>query len=126
MKFSTGPSSYLDNLVLADQYLAHVRSVLTQQGRWDSSVVIVMGDHSWRTALMWAKSPEWTKEEQAASQGARFDARPVYMIKMPGQNAGSRIDAPFSAIHTRSLLDAVFSDRLHNADGLQSWAARQH
>jgi hypothetical protein len=126
MKFSTGPSSYLDNLVLADQYLAHVRSVLTQQGRWDSSVVIVMGDHSWRTALMWAKSPEWTKEEQAASHGAQFDARPVYMIKMPGQNAGSRIDAPFSAIHTRSLLDAVFSDRLHNADGLQSWAARQH
>ena len=69
---------------------------------------------------------EIIKEEQAASQGARFDARPVYMIKMPGQNAGSRIDAPFSAIHTRSLLDAVFSDRLHNADGLQSWAARQH
>jgi hypothetical protein len=125
MRFSTGRSSYLDNLVLAGQCLAHVRGVLTKQGQWDSSVVIVMGDHSWRTAFMWAKSPGWTAEEQEASHGGQFDARPVYMVKMPGQHDGLRIDAPFSAVRTRSLLDAILSGRLDNAGQLQSWVAQQ-
>ena len=47
--FSTLNATYIDNLALADSYLAHVRSLLKAQGKWDSSAVVIMGDHSWRT-----------------------------------------------------------------------------
>ena len=48
--FSTKHTSYIDNLALADRYLAHIRQLLEQNNQWDSATVIVMGDHSWRTS----------------------------------------------------------------------------
>ena len=48
--FSTKHTSYVDNLALADRYLAHIRQLLEQNNQWDSSTIIVMGDHSWRTS----------------------------------------------------------------------------
>jgi Sulfatase len=125
MKLTASHSSYLDNLVLADQYLAHVRLVLEQQGQWDSSAVVAMGDHSWRTTLLWSNSPNWTKEEGAASEGGQFDDRPGYIVKLPQQHAPARIDTPFAAVHTRALLDAILNNRLHTASELQTWVRQQ-
>jgi hypothetical protein len=126
MQLSTGHSSYLDNLVLADQYLAHVRHILEWQGLWDSSVIVVMGDHSWRTKLFWSTSPDWMREEDEASHGGQFDDRPAYIVKMQGQQGGSRIDGPFAAVQTRRLLDGILLNRLRNASDLQTWVRQQH
>lgn len=123
---TTYPTSYIDNLALADKYLAHVRQLLEQRGEWDSSTIIVMGDHSWRTSFIWSKMDDWTAEEKAASHNAQFDDRPAYLIKLPAQQQGARIDAPFKAIHTRSLLDTLLANRLHTADDLKAWARKQN
>jgi hypothetical protein len=52
-RFTTAYSAYVDNLALADKCLAGIRQTLEQTGQWDSSTVVVMGDHGWRTLQMW-------------------------------------------------------------------------
>jgi hypothetical protein len=122
-RFATKNSSYLDNLALADKLLGHIRSKLEESDQWDTSSIVIMGDHSWRTEL-WRDLPEWTKEEQMASHGGEFDDRPAYVVKLPGQRTAARIDEPFTTLDTRRLLDALLSQRIQSAEALSEWAKR--
>ena len=124
--FTTGSTSYIDNLALADQYLAHVRLILEQRGEWDSDAVVVMGDHSWRTQLIWAKEDGWTPEDQIASHGGQFDDRPAYIVKMPNQEHPARIDDRFDAIRTRALLDGIMTNRIKTPEDLAAWVRQQN
>jgi hypothetical protein len=123
--FSNKHTSYIDNLALADRYLAHVRELLEQKNQWDSSTIIVMGDHSWRTTQIWKDSMTWTDEDQAASNGGEFDPRPAYIVKLPNQQTAARIDQPFSAVNTRALLDALVQNRIQTAVDLSAWSSQQ-
>lgn len=118
---TAGDRSYIDNLALADRYLAHIRKLLEERGEWDSSTVLVMGDHSWRTDLIWKHAGYWSKEEDQASHGGRFDDRPAYLLKLSHQQASQRIDQPFKALETRRLLDAVLAGRMKTTQDLQKW-----
>jgi hypothetical protein len=122
-RLTTGPSTYIDNLALADVYLAHLRSQLEQHGEWDSSTVLIMGDHSWRTAPIWSLDTDWTSEEQRASDGGKFDDRPAYILKLPNQQQPAHIDTPYRAIRTRTLLDAIMDQRIHSPQDLEDWVA---
>jgi len=117
-------SNYLDNVALADRFLRQVRSKLEQSGQWDTCAIVIMGDHSWRTKLMWEDAPEWTKEEQIASRGGQFDDRPAYIVKLPGQTSGARIDAPFNALNTRRLFDALLAQKIRTKEELAAWTAQ--
>jgi hypothetical protein len=123
--FSTRHTSYIDNLALADRYLAHVRELLERNNQWDPTTLIVMGDHSWRTSTIWKDSMTWTDEDEAASHGGEFDPRPAYIVKLPNQKSPARIDKPFSAVSTRALLDALLQDHLQTPADLQAWASQQ-
>ena len=120
-KLTVARSSYLDNLALADQYMAHVRVLLEQRGEWDSSTVVVMGDHPWRTKLVWRGTPEWTAEDELASYGGKFDDRPAYIVKLPGQHVGATIDTRYKAIRTRGLMDEFLTGQLKSVEELQAW-----
>jgi hypothetical protein len=122
--FATSGASYVDNLALSDLYLAHIRQVLERQGQWDSSVVIVMGDHSWRT-WYWLSLGVWTPEDTRASNGGKFDDRPGYIVKMPMQEAALRVDTPFPALKTRALLDGVINSQLKTGQDLKAWVEQQ-
>jgi hypothetical protein len=124
-RIATRHTSYIDNLALADVYLAHVRQLLEQQHQWDSTAVVVMGDHSWRTSQIWSSSESWTEEDRAASHDAQFDERPGYIVKLPNQNAGARIDERFDAIRTRALFDALLQYRLRSPGDLQEWVRQR-
>lgn len=113
--------NYIDNLALADRWLAQTRALLESTGQWDSSTVIVMGDHGWRTTLIWEKMGKWTAEEQRASLGGKFDTRPGYIVKLAGQQTGQRIDERFDAIRTRALIDELLAGRIHSPEDLKSW-----
>ena len=123
MSFTTMNASYIDNLALADQDLAQTRAILEQRQQWDDACVIVMGDHSWRTTEFWSSDPSWTSEDQQASDGGKFDDRPAYIVKMPGQESALRVDTRFRALETRALLDGIFSGKLRTAEDLQRWAS---
>jgi hypothetical protein len=120
--FALTHSNYLDNVALADKFLAHIRSKLEPGGQWDSSTIVVMADHSWRTALMWRDSADWTEEEEIASQGGKFDDRPAYIVKLPEEHAGARIDAPFAALSTRRLFEALLAQKIRSKEELSAWA----
>ena len=123
---TTGSASYIDNLALADNYLAHVRRILELQDEWNSSTIVVMGDHSWRTKLIWSWSPAWTTEDQAASHGGQFDDRPVYLVKLPQQRSSCHFEPSFAAIHTRALFSGLLLDQWKTPGELTAWAAAQH
>lgn len=119
--FSMNEGSYIDNLSLADQYLGHVYALLEKKGEWDSSIVLIMGDHSWRTQLLWSTSHIWTSEDQIASRGGQFDDRPAYIVKMPQQNQPLRIETSFPAIRTRALLQGVLNGRIRSTGDLSAF-----
>jgi hypothetical protein len=121
---TTGPSTYMDNLALADSYLTQVRSLLEKTGQWDSSTVIVMGDHGWRTSLIWKTLPSWTSEEEKASAGGKFDDRPTYIVKLAGQRTNERVNHPLKAIKTRKLVDALMKREIQTPADLESWVAQ--
>jgi hypothetical protein len=123
-EFALKNSDYLDNLALADKVLAHMRWKLEQSGQWDSSTIVVMGDHSWRTGLGARDSVEWTREEEEASQGGRFDDRPFYLVKLAGERVGVRNDAAFDAVNTRKLFDVLLSQEVRSTDELTDWVNR--
>jgi Sulfatase len=122
---TTHNSTYIDNLALADSYLAHVRSLLESAGQWDSSAVVIMGDHSWRTKLIWSSAPDWTSEEQEASNGAKFDDRPAYIVKLPEQRNGNKINVPFAAVDTRALFSAIMKRQIVSSEDLSLWVDAQ-
>lgn len=121
--FTNHPASYIDNLALADRYLGHVIQVLQQRGEWDSSAVLVMGDHSWRTRLL-EGSPEWTPEDQVASHGGQFDDRPGYIVKLPHQAEGARVETPFAATRTRALLAGIVDGSIRSVPELEGFAGQ--
>jgi len=120
--FTTDRGTYMDNLALADKCLAGLRETLEQAGQWNTSSVVVMGDHSWRTTQLWEATKNWTPDEQIASLGGAFDERPAYIVKLAGQTAGSSIDTPFHALNTRKLFDALMTHQIQSTADLTAWA----
>ena len=118
---TTAPSTYIDNLALVDRYLGHVRQMLEQQHEWDGATVVIMGDHSWRTTLLWSHDTGWTAEEQRASHGGKFDDRPFYAVKLPGQTTPAQISEPFHATSTQALLDALLRSEIATPEQLAQW-----
>ena len=84
--------TYIDNLALADRTLSQLMATLNATALADKTAVIVCSDHSWRVPL-WRPTPQWSKEEEIASQG-RFDQRPVLMIHYPGQQVSGMSPLP--------------------------------
>jgi len=118
-ELSAQPTSYIDNLALSDLYLAHLRSELEARGEWDSTTLVVMGDHGWRTTI-W-KGTWWDETDEAASHGGKFDTRPGYIVKLPNQREGARINTPFHAVETRALFDALMSGQIRTEPNLEAW-----
>jgi hypothetical protein len=128
-KFTTTGSSYINNLALADKCLAGIRHTLEQTGQWDSSTVLVMGDHSWRTQQLW-RLPKiefrWAKEDEIASHDGQYDPRPVYMVKLPNQTTSARVDTTFHTVNTRKLFDALMAHQVNTPADLTTWAHTTH
>ncbi len=122
-EIASGPSTYLDNLALADRALGHMRGVLEQTGQWDSTVLVVMGDHSWRTSLYEPDPAKWRTEEDKASHGGAFDDRPLYAVKLAGQHEAARMEGPYPAVDTRRMLDQMMTGKLKSSNELSAWVA---
>ena len=119
-------SSYLDNLALADKYLAHIQATLEQMGQWNSSTIVVMGDHGWRTQQIWRRGRQWRPEDELASHGGQFDIRPAYLVKLPGQTTSAHVDSLFHAPETRALFDQLMTDQITTPSQLAAWAQSAH
>ncbi|HEY4010210.1 MAG TPA: sulfatase-like hydrolase/transferase [Acidobacteriaceae bacterium] len=124
-QFAVGRSCYVDNLALADEYLAHVRHLLKGSHQWDSSTIVIMGDHSWRTRLLWLKVHAWSPDDQQASDGGQYDPRPAYLVKLPNEHTYLDLNEPYSAVRTRALLDNLLLARFSTPGQLKEWVDHQ-
>jgi hypothetical protein len=118
---TTGPSTYIDNLALVDKYLGHLHQLLEQQGHWDDTTILIMGDHSWRTQLLWMASG-WSQEEQRASHNGGYDDRPFYALKLAGETTPAHITQPYKATNTQPLIDALLRHQIATPQQLAQWA----
>jgi hypothetical protein len=46
-------------------------------------------------------------------------------VKLPDQHTGARIDAPFAAMDTRKLFDALLMQKIRSKEDLSAWAKQQ-
>ncbi len=99
--------NYLDNLVLADDTLGSLMHEIGQSPWAKQTTLIISSDHSWRVPL-WSRGAGWTLEEATVSKG-QFDPRPVFLVHLPGQTAGSTITTPVPELREYTALSAVLS-----------------
>jgi len=98
-------SSYLDNLALTDRVLGQVLDTLKASPRWNSTTLIVEGDHSWRIDA-WNWLPAWTQEDDAASRGV-FDTRPALLVHQAGQTQSQSIGSAWPLIQIHGVVEQV-------------------
>ncbi|MGB6743836.1 MAG: sulfatase-like hydrolase/transferase [Terracidiphilus sp.] len=102
--FAVG-GSYLDSLDYTDRLLGQMLDTLEKQPRWASTMLIVHGDHSWRTQ-MWRPLPGWSAEDERISEGGKWDPRPALLIHAPGQQSPATVAAPTSIMHVHDAVAA--------------------
>jgi Sulfatase len=122
-KFRNG-GDYLDNLVLTDEVIGRLRSLIEQSPSAQQTILIVSSDHSWRVP-MYQNREGWTKEEQAATQG-RFDSRPVLLVHFPGQTERTEVDKPIPQIAMHDMIGKMLEGELQSEKDLEEWIAEHH
>ncbi len=95
--------SYLDSLDYTDRLLGQMLDTLEKQPRWASTMLVVQGDHSWRTQ-MWRSLPGWSAEDERISHGGQWDPRPMLMIHMQGQQGPGTVATPTSILHVHDVV----------------------
>jgi hypothetical protein len=98
-------SSYLDNLALTDRVLGQLVATLKASPRWNSTTLIVQGDHGWRIDA-WNWLPAWTEEDDAASRQV-FDPRPALIIHQPGQSQPQTVANPWPIVQVHGVVEQV-------------------
>jgi hypothetical protein len=97
--------SYLDSLDFSDRLLGQMLDILEKQPRWGSTMVLVQGDHSWRTE-MWRPQPGWSEEDERISHGGQWDSRPLVMVHAPGEQDAHVVAAPTSVMFVHDAVAA--------------------
>jgi len=116
---TTGESSYLDNLELADRALGELRQAMESAGVWDSSTVVVSGDHWWR-AEVWSRLDSVTQEEAAVAPTIP-DHRVPFVVKLPGEKEPLAYQPEMNTILTHDLLLAVLRGEVHTPQAAAAW-----
>jgi hypothetical protein len=116
------PTTYLDNLVLADRTLGEIRRVMEEVGAWNTTAVLVTSDHPFRRAN-WGEADEDGAEEK---EDARIlplprDYRIPFLLKLAGQHTATPYEPPFNTIVTHDLILALLRGELTSAAGLRRW-----
>ena len=114
--------SYIDNLALTDTLIGHLRQVLESTGQWDSTTLVIMGDHGWRWPY-WKNIQGWQPEDEHAHGDAAADLRPAYLVKLPAEQQPAVLHQPFSAVNTRAFLDALLQRTLRTPQDLDTFVS---
>ena len=116
---ASGESSYLDNLELADRALGELRQAMESAGVWDSSAVVISGDHWWR-AEVWSRLDSVT-EEEAAVAPAVPDHRVPFVVKLPGEKEALAYQPEMNTVLTHDLLLAVLRGEVRTPQEAAAW-----
>jgi arylsulfatase A-like enzyme len=97
-------AGYYDNLALADRSLGELRRAMEAAGTWIGTTLFVFGDHGRR------------------AEGNRIDHPAVpFIVKLAGQAAPARYEAPFNLVLVHDLTLAVLTGRLTAPEDVSAW-----
>lgn len=115
----SGDSSYLDNLELSDRALGELRQAMESAGLWDSSTLVVSGDHWWR-AEIWSRLDSLTEEEAAVAPPAP-DHRVPFVVKLPDQKEPLAYQPEMNTVLTHDLVLAVLRGEVRTPQQAAAW-----
>jgi arylsulfatase A-like enzyme len=122
-RFTLENSNYIDNLALADATLGQIRSVMEEQGNWDSSTVLISGDHPYRPAL-WESRRLLKGEMAAVTQSRPFPYVPFF-LKLPGQHSEVDYTKAFNNVLNADLALEILKGQLKTPQEVVSWLDAQ-
>jgi hypothetical protein len=108
--------TYAGNLRLVDRTLGDVRKVLEQAGIWDTSAILLTGDHPFN-----ALRPFERPERNPSRRGLKQHHEVPFLLRMPGETQGVVYDSPMNTIVTKDLLMAILNRQVATAQQVGSW-----
>ena len=118
-------NSYLDGLALVDRTLGEIRAAMERAGLWDSTAVLVSGDHWWRAREVHQPGATWPdigwSAEDSQVMPQESDQRVPFVLKFPGRNEGTTYDRPFNTVLSADLLLNVLGGEVADACGADAW-----
>lgn len=108
--FNFGITGYFDNIVLADRFLARLRSGLKNRGLWDEVTIVVTADTGWPNSVRY--------------YGDNPRKIPL-LIKLPGQTTAVPLPQPFNeplnGIILHNLVLDLLVGKLTTYKDLEQW-----
>jgi hypothetical protein len=104
-RVSRSPKNYFGNLVMVDAILGDIRKTMEDTGEWNSSVVVVTSDHSWR------KSEEYD---------AKRDYRVPFIVKMPDSQSVTFNNA-FPTLLTEDFIVDLIGKKIKTTPEAVEW-----
>lgn len=115
----TSSTSYLDNLALADRMVGRVRRALKQAGLWESTSLLITGDHGLRPWL-WSGRYNWSAElDRLMTNGP--SGRVPFILKLAGHTDSVVYYRPFFNFITGGLVEALLSGEVSTPAGAAHW-----
>ncbi len=102
-------SSYEDDMALVDLELGRLRQAIEDAGLGARTAILVSADHGWRT-YSWRGTVDWTSEDEALSHQDTLGI--PFLLKLPGQTAGSVYGQRFNTVITRRTITAILNGQL--------------
>lgn len=122
--FSAKPTSYSDNLALADLTLKNLSDAIHQSSVAGQTILLVSSDHSWRPQVWRPRMNTWSAEDERISP-RQFDPRIPLLVSFPAQREPFEVRGTFPAMKIRNLIGALLSGSLSTPQQLKLWAETQ-
>jgi arylsulfatase A-like enzyme len=106
---SRGAHGYFDNLVLVDKTIKRLRDLMTADGSWERTTLLLTSDHSYR---------------EASLLHGRHDIRVPYIVKLAGDETPAPVSIPFNNVLTRELILSVLRGEVRTNAGAAAWLKR--
>jgi len=100
----SGPSTYQDNLALADRSLGEIRRAMERAGVWEDTAVLVTSDH-------------WLRDRATGL----MDHRVPFLLKLPKQEHSASFRSDFNTVLAHDLVLALLSGQVADSEGVLNW-----
>jgi hypothetical protein len=111
-------NTYLGNLRLVDRTVGDIRKALEKAGMWDTSTILLTGDHPLRTYK------GAYQERHPSQRGLTQHSQVPYLLRMPGESQGVVYDTPINTIVTKDLLIAILNRQVATPRQIATWLDR--
>lgn len=113
-------SNYVDNLRVADDWLARLRGVLESTGDWDRSTILVSSDHPFRPDY-WENPEFFGTPEMVRLSGMQRAPFVPFLLKLPHQQNEVTYTRKFDTVISGDLLLAALKGQVTTPEEAKAW-----